>query len=192
MPGTAPRINTDFTKENIKIGPAYIYWNGRHIGHTYGGVSISITQNVYELKSDQYGEIPLKVIDAGIRIEVTANFTEHTFANLQILFSTGTLVVGNNDYMTFGKPVGSDEVSSGILIIEPTDSSEPFIIYNAAANIGEAMEIGFTVDNQRVYACKFVGLIDDARTSGDQLFRIGGYSSGLVFDLANGYWPTPR
>ena len=164
---------TAFDSENISIGPAFIYFKGRHIGHTYGGVSISITQNVYELKSDQYGETPVKVIDAGLALEVTANLTESTFDNLKMLFASA---VDNTTFLTFGKPVGGP-ISAGELVIEPIDGSDVFQIYKAAPNIGGAVEIGFTTDNQRVYACKFVGLIDDGRPAGDQLFRIGGFSS---------------
>lgn len=164
---------TSFNSDNISIGPCYVYFSGTHIGHTYGGVQLSITQNVYELKSDQYGETPVKVLDAGIAVEVTVNMTESTFDNLKVMFSTAT---DETTYITFGKPVGG-AITTGELVLEPTDGSEIVQIYKAAPNIGGAIEIGYTTDNQRVYACKFVGLVDDTRTSGDQLFRIGGFSS---------------
>jgi|PlaIllAssembly_1097288.scaffolds.fasta_scaffold00072_8 hypothetical protein len=164
---------TAFDSDNISIGPAYVYFAGRHVGHTYGGVSVSITQNVYELKSDQYGETPVKVLDAGLALEITVNLTEATFANLKMLFASA---VDNTTFLTFGKPVGG-AIGTGALVLEPIDGSDIFQVYKAAPNIGGAIEIGFTTDNQRVYACKFVGLIDDSRPSGDQLFRIGGFSS---------------
>jgi len=162
-----------FDSDNIELGPCYVYWEGVHVGHTYGGVTVSITQNVYELKSDQYGEIPLKVKDAGIRIEVTVNMTENVFSNVKILFST---YLDKTDHLEFGRPVGGDIVT-GELVLEPTDGSEVYQIYKAAPNIGEAVEIAFTADTQRVFSCKFVGLIDDTRAVGDQLFRLGGFSS---------------
>ena len=164
---------TAFDADNIKLGPCYVYWNGSHIGHTFGGVSVSITQNVYEKKSDQYGEMPVGVVDAGLRVEITVNFTEATFGNLKILFSTA---LDKTNHLEFGRPVGGS-VSTGELVLEPTDGSDIFQVYKAAANIGEAMELAFTVGDQRVFACKFVALVDDQRASGDQLFRIGGFSS---------------
>lgn len=164
---------TSFNSNNISIGPAYVYFKGVHVGHTYGGVSMSVTQNTYELKSDQYGETPVRVLDAGLVLEVTVNMTEATFANLKTLFASAT---DQTTYLTFGKPVG-ELVSTGELVLEPIDGSEIVQIYNAAPNVGGAIEIAYTTDNQRVYACRFVGLIDDTRTSGDQLFRIGGFSS---------------
>lgn len=164
---------TTFSSDNISIGPCYVFFAGAHVGHTYGGVQVSVNQNVYELKSDQYGDTPVKVLDAGVGIEVTVNLTEATLENLKILFSTAT---DETTYLTFGKAVGG-AITTGELVLEPTDGSDIFQIYKAAPNIGGAIEIGFTTDNQRVYACKFVGLIDDTRASGDQLFRIGGFSS---------------
>ena len=164
---------TAFNSNNISIGPAYVYFKGVHVGHTYGGVSMSVTQNTYELKSDQYGETPVRVLDAGLVVEVTVNMTESTFANMKILFASAT---DETTYLTFGKPVG-ELVDTGELVLEPIDGSEIVQIYKAAPNVGGAIEIAYTTDNQRVYACRFVGLIDDTRDSGDQLFRIGGFSS---------------
>lgn len=159
--------------DNISIGPCHVYFKGTHLGHTYGGVSVSVTQSVYELKTDQYGETPVRVLEGGLRIEVTVNLTESTFSNLKVLFASAT---DETTYLTFGKPVGT-AIDDGELVLEPTDGSSIIQIYKAAPNIGEAVEIAYTTDKQRVFACKFVGLIDDTRTSGDQLFRIGGFSS---------------
>jgi len=168
-----PQYPLVFDSDNISIGPCYVYFAGVHIGHTFGGVTVSITQNTYELKSDQYGETPLRVLDAGLVMEVTVNMTESTFANLKLLFASA---VDETTYLTFGKPVG-EVVSTGELVLEPIDGSEIYQVYNAAPNVGGAVEIAFTTDNQRVYACRFMALIDDQRVSGDQLFRIGGFSS---------------
>lgn len=164
---------TSFDSNNISIGPCYVYFQGVHVGHTYGGVTMSVTQNTYELKSDLYGETAVRVLDAGLVLEITVNMTEATFANLKLLFASA---VDETTFLTFGKPVG-EPITTGELVLEPTDGSEIVQVYNAAPNVGGAVEIAYTTDNQRVYACRFVGLIDDARESGDQLFRIGGFSS---------------
>lgn len=168
-----PQYPLVFDSDNISIGPCYVFFAGVHVGHTFGGVTVSITQNTYELKSDQYGETPLRVLDAGLVMEVTVNMTESTFANLKLLFASAT---DETTHLTFGKPVG-ELVTTGELVLEPIDGSEIYQVYNAAPNVGGAVEIAFTTDNQRVYACRFMGLIDDQRVSGDQLFRIGGFSS---------------
>lgn len=159
--------------DNISLGPCHVYFNGAHVGNTYGGVTVSVTQSVYELKTDQYGETAVRVLDGGLKVEVTVNMTETTFANLKILFASAT---DKTTYLTFGKPVGV-AITTGELVLEPTDGSSIIQIYKAAPNIGGAIEIAYTTDKQRVYACKFAGLIDDQRASGDQLFRLGNYSS---------------
>jgi hypothetical protein len=173
-----------FDSANISIGPAFIYYNGVHLGHTYGGVSVSITQNVFELKSDQYGETPVRTQDAGVSIDVTANLTESTFANLQVLFASASLVSEDEgpplitEHLEFGKPIGGS-ITAYPLIVEPTDGSDIITIYKAAPNIGSAIEIAFNNESQRVYATTFKGLIDDSRAEGDQLFRIGGYDASI-------------
>ena len=167
-----PLYPVQFDSDNISIGPCYVYFDGRHIGHTYGGVTLSLTQNVFELKSDQFGETPVRVLDAGVALEVTVNLTESTFENLKMLFASAT---DQTTFLTFGKPVGGS-ITSKELILEPIDGTDPIQIYKAAPNIGGAIEIAFAND-QRVFQCKFVGLIDDSRSLGDMLFRIGGISS---------------
>ena len=164
---------TKFNSDQISIGPCYVYFKGQHVGHTYGGVSLSLTQNVYELKSDLFGETPVRTLDAGLVLEATVNMTEATFDNLKILFASAE---DKTTYLTFGRPVGG-AISTGELVLEPTDGSPVIQIYKAAPNIGGAIEIAFTTDGQRVFECKFSGLIDDTRTEGDMLFRIGGFSS---------------
>lgn len=167
-----PLYPIQFDSDNISIGPCYVYFGGRHIGHTFGGVSLSLTQNVFELKSDQFGETAVRVLDAGVALEVTVNLTEATFENLKMLFASAT---DQTTFLTFGKPVGG-QISTAELILEPIDGTSPVQIYKAAPNIGGAIEIAYSND-QRVFACKFVGLIDDSRSLGDMLFRIGGISS---------------
>ena len=167
-----PLYPIQFDSDNISIGPCYVYFGGRHIGHTFGGVSLSLTQNVFELKSDQFGETAVRVLDAGVALEVTVNLTEATFENLKMLFASAT---DQTTHLTFGKPVGG-QISTAELILEPIDGTSPVQIYKAAPNIGGAIEIAYSND-QRVFACKFVGLIDDSRSLGDMLFRIGGVSS---------------
>ena len=167
-----PLYPVQFDSDNISIGPCYVYFGGRHIGHTFGGVSLSLTQNVFELKSDQFGETAVRVLDAGVALEVTVNLTEATFENLKMLFASAT---DQTTHLTFGKPVGG-QISTAELILEPIDGTSPVQIYKAAPNIGGAIEIAYSND-QRVFACKFVGLIDDSRSLGDMLFRIGGISS---------------
>jgi hypothetical protein len=170
---------TNFDSDNISLGPCFVYWKGpteltfRHVGHTFGGVNVSIQQKAIELKSDQYGDTPVRTIDAGITINATVNMTEKTFDNLKMLFSSAE---EDGSILKFGKPIGG-QINTGELILEPTDGSEVFHIYKAAANIGKAVEIAYTADKQRVFACEFAGLIDDTRESGDQLFRIGGWDS---------------
>lgn len=172
-----PLFATNFNSENISLGPCYVYFKGpldaafRHVGHTFGGVTVSVTQKAYELKSDLYGDAALKAVDGGVTIEATVNLTEMTFDNLKMLFTTA-IEATPGTLLTFGSPVGT-ELNFGQLILEPTDGSEVWHLYKAAANFNSAIEIGFSPDKQRVFACKFAGMIDDSRAIGDQLFRIG-------------------
>ena len=173
-----------FDSSKISIGPAYVYYDGVHLGHTYGGVSVSITQNVFELKSDQYGETPVGMQDAGVAIEAMVNLTEATFSNLQVLFASATLVAEDagppliTEHLEFGKPIGG-VIAAACLILEPIDGTEILTIYKAAPNIGSTIELPYNNESQRIFATKFVGLIDDTRTAGDQLFRIGGYDATI-------------
>ena len=171
---------TSFNVENLAVSPCLVYFKGpsdqtyRHVGHTFGGVEVSMTQSAVECKSDEYGEAALKSVDSGTKMSVTAHLAEATFANLQMMFTTAQAVgTGNKEYMTFGMPVGT-ELITGDLVLQPTDGSSMFRIYRAAANVGSAINVTYDSTKQRVYPCKFDALIDTTRMSGDQLYRIGG------------------
>ena len=171
---------TNFNVENLAVSPCLVFFMGpedtvyRHVGHTFGGVEISITQGAVECKSDEYGEAALKTVDSGIKMSVTAHLAEATYKNLAMMFTTAKAVgSGDKEYMTFGMPVGT-ELITGDLVLQPTDGSSMFRLYRAAANVGSAINVTYDSTKQRVYPCKFDALIDTNRTSGDQLFRIGG------------------
>ena len=111
-----PKYPLNSSSDNISIGPCHVFFKGTHVGHTYGGVTVSITQNVYELKTDQYGDTPVRTLEGGLRIEVTVNMTESTFTNLKVLFASAK---DETTHLTFGKPVGT-AISTGELVIQPT------------------------------------------------------------------------
>ena len=163
-----------YDTSNVRIGACEVYYNGEHVGHTAGGVTVRITIKSVAKKVDLYGDVAVGYNDLGTDIEVTIPFAEETLANITKFFPTGTNSPA--DRVTFGRKVGT-AFTGYRLVLDPLDGGEPIVIYKAVPNPDETQEIAYTQDAQRVWNVVFKGIPDLNRADGDQLFRIGGPAS---------------
>lgn len=168
-------MNKNYNVDNVKLGVCEIEYNGEHIGHTQGGATLRIGNLVAEKKVDKYGDAPIGYTDIGTTVEVVANLAEETLQKLATILPSGDLTIVA-DRLSFGRTIGT-ALAGYRLVLDPTDGGEPVVIYKAVPNPGETLEVGYTIDGQRVWAITFKGIPVDGRTDGDLLFRIGGPAS---------------
>lgn len=166
-------MQTSYSEDNIRLGVCEVEFDGNHMGHTYGGCTVSITTISVEKKTDKYGDVPVGYNDLGTRIEVTVRFTEEELAKIKKYFPTGT---DAGDRITFGRTIGT-ALPSYRLVLDPVDGGEPIVIYRAVANPDTTQDIEYNNDGQRVWTVVFKGLPLSGRGENDQLFRIGGAAS---------------
>ena len=164
---------TQYNLENVKLGVCEIEYNGVHLGHTAGGVTLRIGTLAAEKKVDRYGDQVVGYHDMGTTVEVVLNIAEETLNNIANFFPNATRV---GDIIYFGGTVGA-ELTGYPLVLDPTDGGDPIIIYQAVPNPGETVEIPYTVGDQRVWSVTFKGVPDDTRPDGRTLFHIGGTAS---------------
>jgi hypothetical protein len=164
---------TNYSLDNVKLGVCEIEFNGVHLGHTMGGVTLRIGTLAAEKKVDRYGDQVVGYHDMGTTVEVVLNVAEETIANIESYFPNSTRV---GDIVYFGGTVGAALVGYP-LVLDPTDGGDPIIIYQAVPNPGEVVEVPYTVGDQRVWSVTFKGVPDDSRPDGRTLFHIGGVAS---------------
>ncbi len=164
---------TNYDVQNVKLGVCEIEFNGAHVGHTFGGVTVRIGTLAAEKKVDRYGDQVVGYHDMGTTIEVVLNIAEETLDNIESFFPNATRV---GDIVYFGGTVGAELVGLP-LVLDPTDGGDPIVIYKAVPNPGETVEIPYTVGDQRTWSVTFKGTPDDTRPDGRTLFHIGGVAS---------------
>ncbi len=164
---------TNYDLDNVKLGVCEVEYNGVHLGHTMGGVTLRIGTLAAEKKVDRYGDQVVGYVDMGTTVEAVLNVAEETLNNIEKYFPNSTRV---GDIVHFGGTVGS-ALTGYPLVLDPTDGGDPIIIYLAVPNAGEVVEVPYTVSDQRTWSVTFKGIPDDTRPDGQALFRIGGVAS---------------
>lgn len=160
---------------NFKVGHAELTLGGVAIGHTKGGVEITVTQSLYEKKVDKYGDAVVGMVHTGDRVEVKAYFAESDLTHLNKAIATSTLTTGStkND-VGIGKEVG-DTMSTATLVVHPVDAG---VSTADDWNFPKVIAISnptliFKPDEERVYEVIFLAIIDESATDGEKLVRIG-------------------
>lgn len=166
-------MDLHYNTQNVKLGVCEVEFNGRHLGHTFGGVTLRIGTLAAEKKVDRYGDMVIGYHDMGTTVEAVLNVAEETIDNIAAYFPNATK---SGSTVTFGRTVGQELVGYG-LVLDPVDGGDPVVIYKAVPNPGETVEVAYTVGDQRVWQVTFKGTPDDNRPNGDNLFRIGGVAS---------------
>lgn len=190
--------------EKINIGVADITFtpDGKdipiYLGLTKGGTTLTYTPEFYDITADQTGNTPLDSILIGEAVQVTASLLDTTIEHIAAVAPTADKEVegGKTKAVTFGRRPGlrlGDR--SGVLRVHPVSAGigktdKDVIIYRAANKA--SLELAYELENEWVIPCEFVGLVDDFRPEGDQLFRIGDYTHYTeVEKRIVSFWITP-
>lgn len=157
---------------NIKLGDGIITYNSVDLGHTKGGVSINFTTEKREVTVDKYGVVPVRVFNNGTRVEVTVRLPELTLENLNMAIPTSALVTGaTKDEINVGDDAGT-EITGAVLVFTPDADADMAITIHKAIPMGD-FELKFSNDEESYIEARFTGIIDESKSSGEKLMRIG-------------------
>lgn len=129
------------------------------LGKTQGGVTLRISDESVDLKSDQYGTAAEDTIITGTTCEVDANFAEIGFSLLskvlhQSIIGADSGVLGENNV---GTSLKADDMELQLIKYTngaPSTDLIDRITLPLAAPVGK-LELSFDADNQRVLATTF-------------------------------------
>lgn len=158
--------------DNIKLGKCAISYNSVDLGHTKEGTEISITSERREITVDEYGSSPVDIYTTGQRVEVKVQLSETTWANLSKVIQDATLESGTTqDEVNIGKTAGNKLTAQELVLTPAADSEYVVTIYRAVPS-GDIV-LPFKTEEETVYEVTFIGLIDESKTNGEKLMRIG-------------------
>ena len=154
------------------LGSCRVNYQARDMGHTQGGVLVKITVEKREVVVDEYGVVPVDVVDVGTTIEATVPLVQASFDNYNAAYPTlDTILAGN--ILSSGREVGTS-LGSGRLVLDPLRAADTDGIVIYKAYVDDVAELGYTNEGERVLSCTFKGMVSEGRTEGDKVFRIFG------------------
>lgn len=159
---------------NFKLGHAAVTVGGTDIGHTKGGVEVTINKSFVEGMVDKYGETPVKVWDTGTRIEIKAFFAESDLTKIALSTAGVTTVTGTTvDELNFGKIAGN-EITGVEIVITPIHATAPADVWTFYKCVPiSSPTFAYKIDEETVYEVSWVAIIDETKTDGNYLGQFG-------------------
>jgi hypothetical protein len=157
---------------NITLGTCNVTFNSVDLGHTKGGVEVNVTSEIREITVDEYGTSPVNAYTIGQRVEVKMTLSEFTWANLSKVIQDATLEAGATvDEVNIGKAAGN-LITPQQLVLTPLNAAGYVITIYRAIPLGNVV-VPFKTEEETVYEVTFVALIDEAKSNGEKIMRIG-------------------
>lgn len=176
--------------DSIKIGPADVLVATRNedgslnnwinLGFTKGGVTFRYAMGNYRLSADQTGTSTLDILELGGSCNITGKMIATSLDRLHLLYpaSSPDYYAGQVMALSFGttevgKRLGRTAIAVQLrpLASELEDYSS-FITIFRAINTGD-MTLPYSLNTEWGVNLNLEGVIDEMRSPGDMLFRIG-------------------
>lgn len=106
---------TSSTK-NVKLGTCNVFFDGKDLGLTKGGVEVEVSTSTHEVTVDQHGNTPIGELINGRAVSAKVPLAETTLDNLVSIMPGSTLVTdgafatGTVTFVTAG-PVNGDKIT---------------------------------------------------------------------------------
>lgn len=77
---------------NVKLGTCVVFYDGKDLGLTKGGVEVEVSTTTHEVKVDQFGETPIGELVTGRTVMANVPMAETTLENLVNIMPGSTLI----------------------------------------------------------------------------------------------------
>jgi hypothetical protein len=170
--------------KNVKLGVCLVYYKGKDLGYTQGGVQVTVATQTHKVNIDQFGKTTVNETIMSRDVTVKVPLAETTLENLVATMPGASIVAdGVNKKAVVTTGIGVDLLSiAGELRLHPKgrakdDYSDDFVIPLAATSGG--MNFAYEVEKERIFDVSFQGYPDPVT---EQLFGIGGVPTAPVED----------
>jgi len=150
----------------LELGPCAVFFGASgsevDLGKTNGGVTLRITDDTVDLKSDQFGSAAEDSIITGTNVEVETALAEVGLSSLAFalgqtaLGSTPSVIAGLNKVGTSMKGTGKQLILKKFVNGAVSADAKDWIYVPTAAPVSN-VELGFDAENQRVLKVMFKG-----------------------------------
>lgn len=159
---------------NVRLGQCDLTYNSQALGHTKGGVEITIANDVKTATIDHYGTSPIAARHNGSRVEIKTTLAEYAYAQLLKVIN-GAVDADTGASVAVGMAAGT-ELTGSLLTLHPSNVAAEDLTLDVqvwkAVVIGES-KMPFRVDEETVYEVTWLALCDTTKTNGQRLIRFG-------------------
>jgi len=155
--------------DNVLGGPAKIQLADADVGHTQGGMTVTISPQTRPVIVDQYGSSEIQIRHTGDNVRVSAAFAEWSADTVKNTYHLGTDSTSGSAgaYLGIGATAGALYGTQDLKVIPfLTADAAKLIQMFAATPIGE-LAINFNNDDDRLFETEFACLLDEAQTDGE-------------------------
>lgn len=162
--------------EFVTGGPAQLLLSDSVVGHTEGGIAVSIAPQNRARMVDEFGSSAVEQIHTGDEVSVTAPLTEWTADSLREVYEPGRdqLAIGSGSapYLGIGRTGGYVYVAQDLKVTPflTADATKKIQLFRATS-VGE-ISINHDADEDRIFSVQFRGLVDDERTDGELIGKV--------------------
>jgi hypothetical protein len=159
----------------IESSACSVSYDGAVMGHTIGGVTLSIKPLMRERRVDEWGESVVDLVHTGDEVLIKTKFSERSMRTIRTVYQYGA--EDTSTIWTFGRrPQVTGRAVAKQLILHPlstgVDTGKDVTFYKAAVKENADVNVG-TVGQDQVFEVTFVALVDDTKEDGDFIGRIG-------------------
>lgn len=151
--------------KNVKLGVCKVFFDGKDLGFTKGGVEVNVETETHEVQVDQYGNTPIDEYIMGRTITVTVPLAETTLDNLVAIMPGAKLVTdagASTTKVIVPTGVGANLKDFAAQLILVPKGVNGTLDYNDAVRIPKAgtpgaMTFSYKLDEERIFNCNFKG-----------------------------------
>lgn len=155
--------------DNVLGGPAKVQIDDADVGHTQGGMVVTIAPQTRPVIVDQYGSSEVQIRHTGDNVRTAVNYAEWAADTLVQAYHLGTDSTSGSSgaYLGIGATAGALYTPADLKVI-PFLSAEAakLINFTRAVAIGE-LAINFTNDDDRLFETEYACLLDEAESDGE-------------------------
>lgn len=154
---------------SVISGPAVIDLAGDTLGHTQGGVTVTVEPQTRAVLVDAHGETPCKMIHLGDNMRVTANLAQWVLQVIKAAYMAG---LDGTTYVGIGRAAGYVYTPLALKVtpLVTADAAKEVNVWKAVS-VG-ALELNFNHNDDRLFTAEWQGLIDTTKTDGEKVGSI--------------------
>ena len=166
------RVGGDLDK--IESTPCSVTYGGLLMGHTVGGVTVSIRPIMRERKVDEFGETVVDLVQTGDAVEIKMRLAERSMKTISSVYAYGSEY--SSTIWSIGRrpTLRAREVAKEMILhpLRTSGTAKDLVFYKVAPKENGEFNVGKIGDDQ-VFEVTFICLPDETKDDGNLIGRIG-------------------